>query len=212
MAFCASLWPTNSMILPPLGRHSLIICRPLRRRLRCPCRCSRRVCCRPRRCRSRSTASWPAILFRKSVWLSGSIGLTAMPSTPLATRSFRICCCSAALPLRGMRKSTSTSPSSLAAASQPARANVQKFAALLLTNASFLIVADAGLFPVCGPEEFWFFPQPERIAAAHKTINRGWFFFIGMIVEVFIWWKIYKRSRCLSLVEFQDGAWKDFLS
>src|SRR6516164_7186401 len=91
-----------------------------------------------------------------------------MPSIPAATRSFKICCCSAALAEEGIRKSTSTLPSSLAASLQPVRAIAQKFAALLLTNASLSFFWGAG----AAPDEavsFSFLLQLENIVATHTA-------------------------------------------
>src|SRR5215469_540247 len=123
---------------------------------------------------------WPAILFRKAVWLPGSITLTAIPSVPLATRSFKVVVCSAEPPLDVMRKSTSTFPSSLAAALQPAFAKLQKLAELLETNASFNFLAGAG-----ADVSFWFLPQPVMMVATHIARNRDWIFFINGTAYIF---------------------------
>src|ERR1043165_3024279 len=73
--------------------------------------------------------------FRNSVWLSASMGLTAMPSTPEATRLFTISCWDSFVGLAGTRKSKSTSPNDRTAWSQPKRTSDQKSLELLLTNA-----------------------------------------------------------------------------
>ena len=130
---------------------------------------------------------WPAIWLRNSVWLAGSIGLTAMPSTPLARRSSRMLCCSAALPLEGMRKSTSTLPSSLAASLQPARAMVQKFAALLETNASLSFFADELTEDwELPPALLSFLLQLVAIAARDSASKRAWVFLIIILAWRFI--------------------------
>ncbi len=106
-----------------------------------------------------------------------------MPSTPLA-RPDRSESAAARRRCRseGMRKSTSTSPSSFAASSQPARAMVQKFAALLLTNASFSFLAGAGEPPHGRAlPAFFFLPQPETIAASAQRRTGGLDFFHGCI-------------------------------
>src|ERR1700722_13550054 len=99
----------------------------------------------------------------------------ATPSIPLASKSSRICCCSAAVPVGGMRKSTSTLPSSLAAASQPARAITQKSSALLETNASFSSLAGAGVPEL---DSAFSFLQLEKTDARQNARNNEQIFFM----------------------------------
>src|SRR5258708_12370747 len=104
--------------------------------------------------------------------------MTAMPSTPLATRSSRICRCSAELPVGVMRKSTSTSPSSFADSLQPARAKVQKFTAVLLTNASFNFFCGAAP-PEFGVDSVAFsFLQPQKTDPRQNANNNEQIFFL----------------------------------
>jgi hypothetical protein len=69
----------------------------------------------------------------------------------------------------------------VAALLQPARAKLQKFAALLETNASFSLLPDgAGLAEEDEVEgvELLLLLQPETTTAAHNTRSSGWIFFI----------------------------------
>src|SRR5205823_4999475 len=90
------------------------------------------------------------------------------------------CCCSAALPVDGITKSTSTLPSSLAAASQPVRAIVQNVAALFETKASFSLLPAAGgvALPSAGLLGASDLLQPETNAARHTAAKRDWIIFI----------------------------------
>src|SRR5271157_953793 len=105
-----------------------------------------------------------------------------MPSVPLAHRSSRICRCVAELPSCVMRKSTSTSPSSVAAALQPARANDQKFAALFETNASFSFLLD-GAAGEPGFSADSFLPQPEASATTHTAVRSNG---VGFIISLWV--------------------------
>ena len=83
-----------------------------------------------------------AAVLSKSVWLAGSIGLTAMPSTPLVSRSSMMRFWSL-MPSTGMRVWAST-PSFSPAAFTPAEAMVQNEATPLDTKAILRFLPAAG--------------------------------------------------------------------
>ena len=115
--------------------------------------------------------------FSFKVLLVGSTGLIARPSMPLANKSLMMRVCVAAVPSSGILNSTFMLPRSFAACEQPARARVQKSAALFGTKArvSFLPAA-------------WVSGSKVHIARRQSPVTDG------------------KESKCFVFTGLSDGS------